>query len=475
MPPDDIKSSNEEGVYLYNGCVSGKGYSVGYSLSDLVNETHPTSVSEFFDQIIKLVNELGNEFTGPIAFNSLDIMTGKLISGDEDPSKLRHSMNDLLENINKNDLNISLCIDLVVPDDLNDYSMYQTEIDLFNNVFCNVLQRLYENGVFKPSVILNLHNSDIWTNPILDKYLALAYQYGSPILQNKITSTITFESTRPIDRTIEPDVLYQRIGGPTGNADNTGVLGHICLNLAKMGFDAESEDDFYQIIGKQLDLASDLLEKHRADILSSNESSFGTDLIKENSDWMYSSIVLTGMNEALEYLIDAPLGHVAGKAVTYKVLEYIRIKLEEIQAKSKSLYILESIPSESYNDHLLEVSELTNSYLTRGTELPAYHGDDLWDALEHQKKLQALYTGATLVEVHLKKGLTYHDGCKLLTRRIIDQFGFNYLAVTPSEFGESDSYQQVMRVDGNMRRLESLSKNYKEVHGKRVHHDVKNR
>ena len=472
MPPDDIKSSNEEGVYLYNGCVPGKGYSVGYSLLDLVNETNPKTISELFEQILNLVTKLEKEFTGPIAFNSLDILAGKILSVDVAQSKLRNSINDFLTTINENGVNISFSIDLVIPDDLSDeYTGYQTEIDLFNNVLCASLQSTYENGVFKPSLILNIHNSCIWTYPILDKYLALIYRFGSPLIQNKITSTITHELTRPIDRTIESEVLYQRIGGPTGNADNTGVLGHVCLNLAKMGFDAEFEEDFFHNVGQQLELASEILEQHRADILSST----GLDLIQNNSDWMYSSIVLTGMNEALEYLIDAPLGHVAGKAVTYKVLEFIRLKLEEIQSKSDSLYILESIPSESYNDQLLDVSQLSNYYLTRGTELPAYHGADLWDSLEHQKKLQALYTGATLVEVHLKKGFTYHNGCNLLTRRIIDQFGFNYLAVTPSEIGQSDTYKQVIRVDGNMRRLESLSKNYKEVHGKRVHHDVKNR
>ncbi len=73
------------------------------------------------------------------------------------------------------------------------------------------------------------------------------------------------------------------------------------------------------------------------------------------------------MNEGLEYLIDAHLGHIAGKAVTYKVLEFLRLKIEEVQFETGSLYTLESFPSESHNDLLLESSGLSNSYLTRTT------------------------------------------------------------------------------------------------------------
>ena len=76
----------------------------------------------------------------------------------------------------------------------------------------------------------------------------------------------------------------------------------------------------------------------------------------------------------------------------------------------------------------------------------------------------------------MKAGLQYHDGCKLLTRRIIDQFGFSYLAVTSSIIQLSNGADmKVMRVDGVIHDLDTLSNNYKEVHEKRVYHDVKNK
>ncbi len=477
MPPDNIKSSNEEGVYFYNGCVPGKGYSVGYSLLDLVKQGNPQSISELFALIINSTKEIGKEFTGPVAFNDLDLVSGKLLRDDENSSTLLTTVDSFIRSMNEDALKVCFTLDLIPPDDmLDEFSEYQAEINQFNTILSESLKGSYEKGLFKPTLMINLHNEDIWGHSVFDNYLSLAYLYGSPVIQNRVTSTITHESTTPVDRVKDSEILYQRIGGPSGNAANTGVIGYVCLNLAKMGKDAESEEDFFHIIDKQMDEASEILEEHRSGLVSSVSSNTHPWASKiDDLDWMYSSIVVTGMNECLEYLIDAPLGHVAGKAVTYKVLEFIRIKIEEIQAKTNSLYTLESIPSESINDVLLESSGLPNKYLTRGTELPAYHGNDLWDALEHQKKLQSLYTGATMVEIHVKNGLTYHAGCKLLTQRIVNQFGFNYLAVTPSIIPQSNGVKKVIRVDGDILMLEQLSNNYKDVHGKRVHHDVKNR
>ena len=478
MPPVDINSSNNPNEYLYNGCVQGKGYSMGWSLSDLIDENNPQSVPELFDLILSITEQLTDEFNGPIAFNSLDILTAPLLGEAPDKVLLHKTVETFLSSINEKELSISISVDLLPPADLIDeFSKYQNTIDIFNDIFSAELGKMYEKGRFEPSIILNLHNEDVWTHPILDIYLNLAYRFGHPILQNMLTSTITYEATRPMDRVKDIDVPYQRIGGPTGNADRTGILGYVVVNLAKLGYDASSEDNFFTVLNMQIDEASRILEQHRSDYLSAlgEETKFIESQV-DDMDWLFSSIVLSGMNEGLEYLIDAPLGHIAGKAVTYKVMEFLRTKIEKIQYETNSLYTLESFPSESHNDSLIERSGLSNHYLTRGTELPYHHGDDLWDALEHQKKLQVLYTGASLVEIHVRDSLQYHKECKLLTRRIIDQFGFSYLAVTPSTIQSPNGMgMKVMRVDGVLQQLDTLSNNYKEVHEKRVYYDVKNK
>lgn len=459
MPSD---ASFVQKSYLYNGCIDGKGYSFGISLPDLIEKKRPKSIEELINLVITSSKEYQRRYTGPLAVNSLDIVSGALIEGLVD-SKLEELVETLLNQIHDNELPLSLVVDIIPPSDLVNYSQYQNEIDRFNEVLTSSLDQLYNSGKLGQVVYLNIHDEVLWANPILDKYLELSFKYGQPIIQNKITSTIAYEDTRPDFIDFDPDVLYVRAGGPTGNPDYIGVHGYVCINLAKIGFDAESEDDFFSILDEQVEEASMILEEHRESI----------DL--KSQIRIYSAIVLVGMNEALEYLIDAPLGHVAGKAVTYKVMEFLRLRIEDIQAKTGNYYTLESSPCEIHNDSILHDSRLPNRYLTRGTELSATHGDDLWDSLEHQKKLHSMYTGAALVEVHVKYGLTYHPGCKLLVKRILGQFGFNYLSISPSTVSTSKGNVNVTRVDGMINVLDSLSENYKEVHRKRVHYAVKNR
>ncbi len=455
MPP----AGNNQ--YLYNGCVSGKGYSYGWSIPRIIKEGKPASLCELFDLIMEKVKESGDKFSGPIAFNSLDILASPLIGDTE----LDEPVSNFLGFMDGCNIQTSFSVDLIPPIDLTEYSKYQNEIDAFNESFVTRLGEMFGNRCIKPSILLNIHDETIWNQPLLDKYLELSYRHGNPIIQNKVTSTISHEETRPDNQDIDNEVLYQRIGGPHGNPDDTGVHGYVNLNLAKMGKDARSEDDFFDILDEQVEEASRLLEAHR--------ETFSQEV--GHNHLFFSSIVPTGMNEGLGYLIDAPLGHVAGKAVTYKVVEFLVRKIEEIQYEAGNLYSLESFPSDINVAEMIKVGNLANNYLTRGTELPHTHGDDLWDALEHQKKLQSLYSGGELMEIHVEKGLTYHKGCKLLTKRIIEQFGFNYFAVSPSIVKLSGVENEVVRFDGAVRSLDSVQGLFEEVYEKRVLYDVKNR
>ncbi len=178
------------------------------------------------------------------------------------------------------------------------------------------------------------------------------------------------------------------------------------------------------------------------------------------------------MNEALQYLVDAPLGHVVGKAVTYKTLEFLLRQIEDIQIDTGNLYTLETYPSDGPGSMLLEQSGLDLGYLTTGTELSPTHGDDLWDVFEHQKKFHSLYMGGTLMEIHQMKPLIYHSGCKLLIQKTIEIFGYNYLAISPRISLNGVEY---IRVDGKTIPLSDAHESLKEAHRKRVPYDIKNR
>jgi len=99
-----------------------------------------------------------------------------------------------------------------------------------------------------------------------------------------------------------------------------------------------------------------------------------------------------------------------------------------------------------------------------------------------------MYTGGTLQQVFLKEGFAYHYGCKLLTRRTFETFGFSYLGITPNftlcpvhgYLGGSDDPVRCekcvpyTRIDGTIRAVKELPESLKEVYRTRVHFDVKN-
>lgn len=461
MPSRDERNPILESVYLHNGCTQGKGYSIGLSLSDL-NENGSETLDGRLNDICNLVSKATGDFEGPIAINSFDILIGStLIREVVYPEESIEKFLDKLESISQN---YSLMLDIVPQKDMIELDCYQDTIDIFNHSLQRTIERRTKDGLQSSNLILNIHNESQWDHPVLDSYLRLMFMYGQPVIQNHLTSTISLEETRPGNRRKDSDILFQRLGGPYGNQDGSGVHGFVCINLAKLGYDSESENDFFMLLNEQMDLASEILENHR-------ETLDGLD----EEYWLYSAIVPLGMNEGLEYLIDAPLGHVAGKAVTYKVMEFLRMRLEEIQHQTGNLYTLESYPSEDLIESILEESALPNSFLTRGTELSATHGNDLWDVLEHQKKLHSMYTGSTLMDLKIKHGLHYHQGCKLLLQRIIDTFGFSYVAVTPSIIKTQTSEMEVSRIDGRVVEVDKLALNHMEENRKRVHYDIKNR
>jgi ribonucleoside-triphosphate reductase len=286
------------------------------------------------------------------------------------------------------------------------------------------------------------------------------------------------------------------LGDPAGG----GRLGVATLNLPRLGHEARNEEDFFDRLGALLENAVDALESRRRAVEESLEAGRlpETRRVQGSVEGHRSAITLAGMNEALMSVIDAGVGHVAGKAVTYKVLEFISGRLEEARAEHSHNFSLESYPCveagavlaamdrQLYGDSYAQGENAP--YYTAASELPPGHGDDLWQALDHQKRLHAIYGGATMLEVHLRRGIPLRDECGLLVERIMGQ-GFGEVKVSPlfslcPEHGyisgevyacpvcgrETAAYTWV---DGRPRPLGQVSEGLKEAHRQRVSHDVK--
>ncbi|MCW4014537.1 MAG: hypothetical protein NWF07_16325 [Candidatus Bathyarchaeota archaeon] len=474
---------------------SNRGYSIGWNLQTITdkgipNHSPPKSSDELLTQIIKLAQESSTEYDGPITFNSLDNYLVPFLA-EERPSKLHfiQQVETFFKEINKN-RNVTVTLDLVPRPELEQVEKHQVILDAINDVIHQVYRAQMNKGDFEPSIVVNLYPETEWEQQSLNDWLELSYLYGIPTYQNFITGTISPETLRPRTYYPEKEVTYLRLGGANANSEDQLVTGYACVNLEIIGSEAETEDQFFRLVDQQIDEAVTLLQdKYNRFMKSFDEGKKPlTKHFLEEPEWCYSVITLVGMNEALETLIEAPLGHVAGKAVTYKLLEQLIRKIEAVHEETGILFSLESYPSEQPGAQLLTEYTSEYPYLTPATELKPSHGDDLWDALEHQKKYHSLYTGGTLQQIHLEQGLNYNKGLRLLLKRTIENFGYNYLAITPVfslckehgyVYGDQDcphcgaETEAYTRIDQKITKVSDLTN--KEAYWRRVYYDVKNK
>ena len=486
---------NKGNIYIWEP-ETDKGYSIGWNLQTLIEKglpdsNPPQSSDQLLKQITELTKKTKTEWSGPVTYNSLDNCLVPFLA-EEKPTKLHfiQQIEEFLEEIAKQPVTITL--DLIPRPELKHVESHQIILDAVNDVLLQVYRSQMNKGKISPNIVVNLYPETDWTSKSLNSWLELSYLYGEPIYQNFITGTISPETPRPRKYKPEKEVTYLRLGGPNGDSEDQATTGYTCINLAKLGQEAKNEDHFFQLADQLIEEAVKQLKiKHEKIFTSFNNGDKPvTAHFMENIDWGFSVITLVGMNEALESLIDAPMGHVAGKAVTYKLLEHLLRKIEYIQEETGLLLSLESYPSETPGAVLLTEYESDHNSLTASTELNSSHGNDLWDALEHQKKFHSLYTGGTLQQIHLEHALEYNDGLRLLVKRAIENFGYNYLAITPifslcPEHGYvkgdnncpicGEETKAYTRIDGKMTLLSRVHESLKEAYWRRVYYDVKNK
>jgi ribonucleoside-triphosphate reductase len=155
----------------------------------------------------------------------------------------------------------------------------------------------------------------------------------------------------------------------------------------------------------------------------------------------FSTIGIVGMNEAALNLIGEGIHTPKGKVFAINVLNFMRETMKEFQEETGNLYNLEATPAESTSYRLARLDrQKYNSIITAGTEKYPYLTNstqlnvdatrDVFEALEHQKDVQPLYTGGTIFHTFLPEAI---DGetCKKLVKKIAET-RIPYFSITPT-------------------------------------------
>jgi len=341
---------------------------------------------------------------------------------------------------------------------------FQFQMDVINRAFAEVmLEGDASKKVFPfPIPTYNITADFDWENEVLEPVWEMTAKYGIPYFSNFVNSDMDPDDARSMCCRLRLDnrELRKRGGGLFGSNPMTGSIGVVTLNMPRIGFLAQDENDFIDRVLSLMELAKESLEVKRKILERLTEqglypySRFYLRNIKEASGhyWNnhFNTIGLNGMNEAVMNFMGTDLTTDEGVSFAVRIMNIMRDQMVVFQEETGNLYNLEATPAEGttyrfartdkdmFGDKIKCANEEAykkndaDPYYTNSSQLPVGHTDDLFDALKLQDKLQSLYTGGTVFHSFLGERMPSGDSTKILIKRIAENFRLPYYTITPT-------------------------------------------
>jgi len=147
------------------------------------------------------------------------------------------------------------------------------------------------------------------------------------------------------------------------------------------------------------------------------------------------------MHECCLNFLGKGIGTREGKEFVIEVLHFMRETIRKFQEETGNLYNLEATPAESASYRLARLDkEKYHRIITAGTEKYPYLTNssqlnvdatrDVFEAIEHQKDIQPLYTGGTIFHSLLPEAID-RETCKRLVQKI-SETALPYFSLTPT-------------------------------------------
>ncbi len=487
--PPEIREAHVSGDLHIHDLGQLSVYCVGWDLMDVLLkgfcgaegkvESGPAKhFRSALGQIVNFFYTLQGEAAGAQAFSSFDTLLAPFIYYDKlSYEEVKQALQEFVFNINVPTrvgfqtpfTNITL--DLFPPDLYKDqaavvggvpmdknYSEFQAEMDLLNRAFLDVMIEGDAKGrVFTfPIPTYNITKGFDWDNPTIHYLWEATAKYGIPYFSNFINSDMDPNDARSMCCRLRLDTrkLEARGGGLFGANPLTGSIGVVTLNLPRIGFLAESEEEFFSLLEERLILAKNSLEIKRKVLETYTKSGlypytkFYLKSIYErfNQYWKnhFSTIGIIGMNEAMENFMGKNLGTKEGKSFALKVMDYLRGRLIDIQEETQNNYNLEATPAEgtSYRLAILDKKQYPaikcancggdTPFYTNSTQLPVNYSDDIFEVLDLQDDLQTKYTGGTVLHIFGGERVEHGQSIKALVKSICESYRLPYFTFSPT-------------------------------------------
>ncbi|HIE06327.1 MAG TPA: ribonucleoside triphosphate reductase [bacterium (Candidatus Stahlbacteria)] len=491
--PPEIRQAHTDGDFHIHDLNLLSVYCVGWDLFDLLVtgfrgvpgkvESKPAKhFRSALGQIVNFFYTLQGEAAGAQAFSNFDTLLAPFIRFDGlDYDKVKQGLQEFVFNINVPTrvgfqtpfTNITL--DLTPPSYYRDqgvviggevkretYADFQKEMDILNKAFFEVMTEGDACGrVFTfPIPTYNITKDLDWSNKTLNGLWAMAAKYGIPYFSNFINSDMHPEDARSMCCRLRLDTreLGKRGGGLFGSSPQTGSIGVVTINMARLGFLSREESDFMMRLERLMNLAKDSLVIKRKILERFTESElypyskFYLRNVKKRFGqyWKnhFSTIGLLGMNEACINLLGENLGSQQSIDFTLQVLDFMRQKLLKFQKETGDNYNLEATPAEGTSYRLAkkdkakypaivcanesEFKKGAEPFYTNSTQLQVNYTDDFFETLDLQDQIQTRYTGGTVLHIFLGERIKSPLTVKRLVKKICENYRLPYFTFTPT-------------------------------------------
>ncbi len=458
-------------------------YCAGWSLKNLLHEgfngvpgkaeAGPAKhLSAAVGQMVNFMGTLQNEWAGAQAFSSVDTYLAPYIRKDKLTYKqVYQNMQELVYNLNvpsrwgSQTPFTNFTFDWVCPEDLRNthpiiageeqdftYGELQEEMHMINKAYMEVMMKGDIKGrpFTFPIPTYNMTPDFPWEDENTELLFEMTAKYGLPYFQNFINSVLKPGQIRSMCCRLQLDLreLLARGNGLFGSAEQTGSVGVVTFNCARLGYVYKgNETGLYARLDELLEIAKTSLEIKRKFI----QRLIDGGLFPYTKRYLgtlrnhFSTIGVNGINEMIRNFTndEHSIADEWGQNFAVKFLDYIRDKLVKIQEETGHMYNLEATPAEGattrfaredkkrYAD-IIQAGTKENPFYTNSSQLPVGYTDDPFEALDLQSTLQTKYTGGTVLHLYMGQRISSAKVCRDIVKRVLTNYRLPYLTITPT-------------------------------------------
>jgi ribonucleoside-triphosphate reductase len=289
-----------------------------------------------------------------------------------------------------------------------------------------------------------------WESENAERLFEMTAKYGLPYFQNFLNSELKPNMIRSMCCRLQLDLreLLKRGNGLFGSAEQTGSLGVVTVNCARLGHVYEDDeqglfarlDELLYIARDSLEIKRKVIQRHMdAGLFPYTKRYLGT--LRNH----FSTIGVNGINEMIRnFTADRDdITSESGYALACRLLDHVRERMVHFQEETGHLYNLEATPAEGTTyrfakedrkrfPDILQAGTDEAPYYTNSSQLPVGFTDDPFEALERQDDLQRKYTGGTVLHLYLPEQVSSSEACKRLVKRALGNFRLPYITITPT-------------------------------------------